>query len=128
MATYFIGYSIHLLCPCYDGCHCGYISTIRRGKIFMFSQTLFNMYHSNHFSHFFVYFNISIFPLLGRSWITLSHFPAFTDRINVHICLFASTRVLVSSFLFISGLWQYRLWSFQGRDTKLQRFSTKNKL
>ena len=25
-------------------------------------------------------------------------------------------------------LWQYRLWSFQGRDTKLERFWAKNKL
>ena len=25
-------------------------------------------------------------------------------------------------------LWQYRLWSFQGRDTKLERFLTKNQL
>jgi hypothetical protein len=25
-------------------------------------------------------------------------------------------------------LWQYRLWSFQGRDTKLERFLAKNQL
>ena len=25
-------------------------------------------------------------------------------------------------------LWQYRLWSFQGRDTKFERFLTKNQL
>ena len=25
-------------------------------------------------------------------------------------------------------LWQYRLWSFQGRDTKLERFVAKNQL
>ena len=26
------------------------------------------------------------------------------------------------------SLWQYRLWSFQGRDTKLERFVAKNQL
>ena len=26
------------------------------------------------------------------------------------------------------GLWQYRLWSFQGRDTKLERFLAKDQL
>ena len=26
------------------------------------------------------------------------------------------------------NLWQYRLWSFQGRDTKLERFLAKNQL
>ena len=26
----------------------------------------------------------------------------------------------------VCGLWQYRLWSFQGRDTKLVRFLHKN--
>ena len=25
-------------------------------------------------------------------------------------------------------IWQYRLWSFQGRDTKLERFLAKNQL
>ena len=27
-----------------------------------------------------------------------------------------------------NSLWQYRLWSFQGRDTKLERFLAKNQL
>ena len=26
------------------------------------------------------------------------------------------------------GLWQYRLWSFQGRDTKLEMFWANNQL
>ena len=28
----------------------------------------------------------------------------------------------------ICKLWHYRLWSFQGRDTKLERFLAKNQL
>ena len=28
--------------------------------------------------------------------------------------------------LFIRKVWQYRLWSFQGRDAKLERFLAKN--
>ena len=27
-----------------------------------------------------------------------------------------------------NNIWQYRLWKFQGRDTKLERFWTKNQL
>ena len=28
--------------------------------------------------------------------------------------------------LYLFSVWQYRLWSFQGRDTKLERFWAKN--
>ena len=31
-------------------------------------------------------------------------------------------------FLLICIVWQYQLWSFQGRDTKLERFLAKNQL
>ena len=33
-----------------------------------------------------------------------------------------------SDFVYLPCKWQYRLWSFQGRDTTLERFLAKNQL
>ena len=41
--------------------------------------------------------------------------------------LAAVTEALESiSFFVMCGIWQYRLWSFQGRDTKLERLLVKD--
>ena len=34
----------------------------------------------------------------------------------------------LSQYDWWAGVWHYRLWSFQGRDTKLERFLHKNQL
>ena len=34
----------------------------------------------------------------------------------------------VKAFIVLCAVWHYRLWSFQGRDTKLERFLHKNQL
>ena len=76
--------------------------------------------------------------LCWHSWNTFSFWHAFWqmfDRThsNVQKTLFAQIFARKSGSLWLpvccsNNLWQYRLWSFKGRDTKLERFLVKNKL
>ena len=43
----------------------------------------------------------------------------YTNTIQEYLCQYVDCRYTV---------WQYGLWSFQGRDTKLERFLAKNQL
>ena len=65
-------------------------------------------------------------------------FPLFGPKEHDHFWPFfivqsqgieqSKTIILFWRFYGVSTIWHFRLWSFQGRDTKLERFLAKNQL
>ena len=64
--------------------------------------------------------------LLHLKWSLLVHNSSSTYI----TCLFDKNLHKCSAILYyvVYSIWQYRLWSFQRRDTNLERFLTKNQL
>ena len=72
--------------------------------------------------------NTSVHSRVVRSDLSYTHVSVCTVR---RWCrLVSSTHILESSNSHFEpcALWHFRLWSFQGRDTKLEKFSAKNQL
>ena len=71
--------------------------------------------------HFIIPFNDTAGKKSKQYLVTL--WPMINNIIRKFGCLFLETKCKMSR-----TLWHFRLWSFQGRDSKLERFLAKNQL
>ena len=63
-----------------------------------------------------------IFPVIDRKFSSTRHFRKSKSTWYENPVLCDGAKVMQH----LLPLWQYRLWSFQGRGTKLERFLAKN--